>query len=281
MKNRRKELIKFLSRVLNHPVLSKASEVETFLLDDEKYMSVKPSIDRNDSKTERLMNSLTSYVSGKPQEVDNWYEQQKAYISQIESQYKVLLNKVIVIVNGTKDQSFSYKGLSDIAKELSILEDTNNPKVSHYFKKLSECTLKISENEKLIKEAFINTLEDSLRDFIRFFGSVHESLSIRDIDLSNYQSTARAKQNKQEKLHRNPSDAKLAKEVRNLEEKEVKYADQFESTSKTLREELDNFYRMKQHEFKESFIKLVKQCEEHHKKSCLFWKDILDAIQDV
>lgn len=283
LKNRKKELVKFLSRVLNHQTLSKASEVETFLLDDDRFRSTKLSLDKNEStsRSERFINSLSSYVSGKPQEIDSWYEQQKAYINQIESQYKVLLNKFIVIVNGTKDQSFSFKGLSDIAKELSILEDTNNPRVSHYFKKLSECTLKVSENEKLIKETFISTLEDSLRDFIRYFEAVNESFNIRDSDLSNYQSSTKSKESKQEKLHKNPSDPKLIKEVNDAEEKELKCANQYKTTTKTLREELANFYKLKQHEFQESFIELLKRCEEHHRKSSLYWKEILDAIQGV
>lgn len=267
-----------MERILNNPLFSNSYHVTAFISDDGKFENAKQ---QKDKSGKSLLSSLTSIVSSKPQEIDEWFERQKDYLTQTETHFNILLNKLTVLKNNTKDQSFSYQGISQVSSLLSELEASRDRKLSEWYKKLSVVASSLSEIDKKVSINLASTLEDSIRDHIRYIQSAtKEAMVERENYLASFQSNSRAREAKQEKLHKNPSDLKALKEVNDAEAREVDSRQQFYAVSKFLKEELIEYDSERYKDIKNSLYELVKQRVESLKETMDLWQELYNSLQE-
>lgn len=280
MRNRRKELESFLRRALNKPVVCDSDDLRIFLLSDSEFVAAKEA--KKEKLSSSILNSLSNLVlTGKAREVDEWFDQEKGYLNDLHNQTEILLNKFLVISKNTRDLGHAYHDIGQTSSVLSTLETHHDGTLSRWFQSITDVSQRLSENEKALADELVESIEDTLRDQLRFIESATtEALSDRDTDLLIYQNATQVRENRQERLHKNPSDQKARNEVNDAEAKETETRNQFYLISKILKEELSNFYNLKQVAMKQSLKILVQKNLDYHYKACDLWKETLQSLNE-
>lgn len=265
---------------MNKPVVCESQDTYAFLLPDAEFQEAKES--RKEKLSSSLLNSLSNLVlSGKAREVDEWFDQEKGYLADLHSQTEILLNKFLVISKNTRDVGRAYHDISQTSSVLSTLETHHDAPLSKWLQNLADVSLRLSENEKELANDFVESIEDTLKDQLRFIQSATtEALADRDTDLLIYQNATHHRETRQERLHKNPSDQKARNDVNEAETKETETRNQFYMISKVLKEELAEFYTLKHTNMKKSLLTIVKKNVDYHKKACDLWKEILEIMEN-
>lgn len=274
---------KFLRRVLSNKAFLESKDVKNFIeLNESRFAALREVKDGSNSIFSSLSKKITKVKEfvGSTFEVDDWYDNQKAYIQQIEEEYKVLVNKSKSISLKEKDSSHVWKDMSETASILATEESIHDKKLSKYFEKMSEITSQLANLEREIYNKQKENFEDVISDQLDLFTPVKNILVDRDLDLYLYQSSMNTKEIKLEKLNKNPDDMKLREDLKECELKEKKAKKQFEKTSEVVREELNRFFEIRSKESREAFHNLVQDMMNYHLACADTWKGMLKSINE-
>ena len=285
---RRKELERFLKRVLNQPLFLANEDLRTFLEASEAVLMQAKSQKPVDAEGKPkgffsgLMDKVTSVQQslGTANEVDEWFDQQRRYWQTIENNIGLLLSRSAAISKRHKELGQSWMELSAISSTLASNESPTDALLSAYEQKLSEITSQLSSLESELSDNQTNYFEDSLKDWIRVINSAHEVLDNRLADLLAYQNATKTRDAKQEKLNKNPSNANAQQELNDAEARETTCRNQFELISKTAREELDGLLKVKSQELAVAIRRLVQNSMNYHLSAASLWKEILSSIEE-
>lgn len=289
---RRKELERFLKRILNQPLFLGNEDLRTFLEASEavlmqaKSQKGSSSSSSSEGPKKSFFSGILDKVSsvqqslGTANEVDEWFEQQRRYWQTIENNIGLLLSRSASISKRHRELSQAWMELSSISTTLSGNETPTDELLSGYHAKLAEVTSQLSALESEMSENQTNYFEDSLKDWIRVINSAHEVLDNRTNDLLAYQNATKSRESKQEKLNKNPSNANAQQELNDAEARETTCRNQFELISKTARDELDGLLKVKSQELAVAIRRLVQNSMNYHLSAASLWKEILSSIED-
>lgn len=283
MNNRRKELERFLIRVLNREEFLESQDLQNFIqLDDSQFADIRAYKEKSKSFFSSISEKFTSVQAsiGKTEEVDEWFDQQKGYLLTLETQFQVLFNKSHVISNKGKDIARSWSDIGQTSSVLTSAESIHDKVLSKWFAKFSEITNQLSSYEREMADKQVDYFEDVLKDYLRLMESIKETFNNRNIELYQYQSSSRARSAKEEKLHKNPDDPKLKQELIEATEKEKEAKSIFENTSVIVKEEILKFYKTKNKEITRAIHNLVQSRMDYHLKCADLWKEMLSITQE-
>jgi sorting nexin-1/2 len=172
-----------------------------------------------------FMSFLTEKVTsvqaaiGKPEEIDNWFEEQKTYLNTLETQLHQLLNRASVISSHSRAISTSWASLGQASNALQSCELDQDKVLATFYGKLTEVSNQVSALEKELAENETEYFEDSMKDYIRIIGATKDVLSNRSTDLWHYQQATKSREGQADKLEKGrgtSKEASLADQLREV-----------------------------------------------------------------
>lgn len=228
-----------------------------------------------------LLDKVTNVQAsvGVPNEVDLWFDNQNEYWKTIQNNLALLLNRSSAISKEYRQIYQIWNEFSLICNSSSSIENSADPLLSKYFKKLSEITTRVSDLNLSVSNDQTDYFDDTLRDWIRVIDAIFEILSNRKQDLWLYQSAIKTKESKQESYNKKPSE-KLKTELNDAELKESSSKDQFENISKSVREQLERVIQLKAGELISSIRFMSEKSKDLHTNCASLWKEVLLTIEE-
>jgi len=286
---RRKELERFLKRILVHPELSQSRELQLFLtaselaLEVEKAKPIEEPPPPPKKKDENFFASwtatITSAVTGPSvalKEIDPFFEAQKVYLTNLDQQLQVMVERSDV---NTKKKQELITYLADFSHAASLaagFEFGHDDGLASFWEKLSQILQQMSTltNDLVIGE--MDLFENQIKDYIRIVNACKDLMENRNNLLLAYQ-TNKANLNlklDRFKNSRNPEIEEATEETKNSEEK-------FNSLSTSAKSELSTFKTKKGRDIRKAIRELVRLNINHQLKVGNLWKELLVELEDI
>jgi len=211
---RRKELQKFLARIIDHPVLSKSSQFHLFLTTSNGE-SLKSQVSGTKKEQTGLLSlfgskipsslsnpieNLSNFAFTPQKEPDQWFDAKKNYINALETQLSALARATNDLIRRQKELSLGMKEFGSTSSFLASCEADHDSWTSQAFTGLAETGESLSTlDEKLVESETVN-FEDVLKDYVRILSSIKEMLNARNEKLVLYQNASKQLESKKEKL---------------------------------------------------------------------------------
>eukprot|EP00026_Physarum_polycephalum_P006569 Phypoly_transcript_06617.p1 GENE.Phypoly_transcript_06617~~Phypoly_transcript_06617.p1 ORF type:complete len:547 (-),score=107.31 Phypoly_transcript_06617:7-1647(-) len=314
IETRRKELEKFLNRVVQHHILNRRPEVIFFLQssDDQfnatKSRTAKPQPRETEQPPVQQQSSggsgFGSFVSflghgighgiaaaanlttatGTAREIDQWFDAKKNYVNALEAHLSALLKSASKLLTKRKELAAAH---SDFASSISIVGSTEAETDSF----LSTAFIRVGQISEHIKDLgeqlFRNEsthFEEALKDYLRVLGAVRDMLADRDEILLEYQNATRAYEAKREKIDKDKArgSSKAKGSERELDEAQRKVDEtkrEYEALSATVRAELEVFDTTRAREIRRMISLLVQSNMEHSLQVVDQWKSYISDTQ--
>jgi sorting nexin-1/2 len=288
---RRRELEKFLKRIVIHPILSNSIHLKSFLENSEILNSKtnKKNTVGNENTEKKFTGGLFSFIGSSIEgisginfnyqnEPDQWFDAKKNYINLLENNLSSLLKIFSLIIKKKKELIQISSEFGTVCSLLSSSEADHDQYVSNNFQKLSEISQQISTlDDKRINNEIL-FFEDSIRDYLRILSSVKEMLDARNEKLSIYQNYSKQYESKEEKYKKTKNLQKNEKELEELKQKENHAKEEFEKISEVVKLELQKFEETKKEDFKIIFEKLSQINIDYQLQAIDQWKIFLNEL---
>jgi len=297
---RRKELERFLKRVLDHPQLSKSDNVKLFLTANEATMDVeraKPKlvvtpVQPPPKKEEKgffayLTESLTSAVTGPTvelKEVDPWFESQRAYLANLDQHLQVLVQRSNA---NTRKKQEMVASLTDFAHAASLAcgcEVGQDDGLADYWSKLSEILNQISTLTDELVHGETDLFEDQVKDYVRLVSACKDLVENRNVallDLQFKQADATLKSERLQKAQGGYRAPSLIIEVQEANDATESASQTFNTLSKSVKSELDVFKQNKGHDIRKALRELVRLNINHQLRVVNLWKELLSELEET
>jgi len=184
---RRRELEKFLKRVLRHSSLSKSQYVKSFLTANEQDMvqhrtqkHVRPKIEEEQSNfftsslsfltsvTQQVMSSVgKDDLVNLVKEVDLSFQESRHYFTDLHTQFAVLQGKADDDIAKTRSLVETLAEFSHSAELMSKCEASQDETLSGFWLKLSQILNQMSELQDALAKNETLILDNTLRDYVR------------------------------------------------------------------------------------------------------------------
>jgi len=184
---RRRELEKFLKRVLRHKTLCKSQYVKYFLTVSEQDMTTyrstmkahtRPKIQQEEQS---FFSSSLSFLTSAAQsvltkagqdynlvkEVDLEFQESKQYFSALHNHFETLQSKASDDIVKTKRLSETLSEFSHSSGLMAQCESSQDPVLSGYWKKLSVILAQMSELQDVLAKNETLIFDNTLRDYVR------------------------------------------------------------------------------------------------------------------
>jgi len=285
---RRRELEKFLKRVVAHPVLVTSQHLQIFLEAPDSAMQEA----KVTHQTGGLLNSVTNFFGVKVMnslapaiEVDMWFDGKTRYIANLESSLLHLANSINSSIFKTCELYDIHTDTAAGMTMLSNCETESNRGLADSLSKLSEVFAQMTALDREYASATKISFEDCLRDYLRLIGSVKVMMSQRLERLAAYQdviSNSKAKKDRLEKIRREGGQVPVAlnHEIERLETMLEREREAYETISKSCRGELERFEQAKAKEIQQAITMLVQSSLTFQLRAVDLWKSFLRNLPD-
>jgi len=263
---RRRELEKFLKRVLRHERLNKSQYLKTFLNANETEMAasrgvkhIRPKIEEEKSFFSSSL-SFFSSVTGQSdpvKEIDLEFDESKTYINGLYTQFDVLEIKSTFDISKTKELVSTLAEFSHSAELMSKCESSQDAILSGFWGKLSTILKQMSDLHETLSTNETFTLGNTLKDYVRITAQAKLTLENRVELLSQLQEAQKKNSN---------SVAALDKELKTV--------------SANVKEELSSFKIKKSKDIRNALRALVAINIEHQQKIVALWKELLSELEE-
>jgi len=273
---RRRELEKFLKRVLRHQTLNKSQYLKYFLTATEQDMaSYRSSIKVHNrpkiQEEQSFFSSSFSFLQSAAQqvltkagqdynlvkEIDLEFQETKQYFVGLHSHFENLQSKSSDDIAKTRELSETLKEFSHSSDLMSQCEASQDAVLSGYWKKLSAILVQMSELQEVLAKNETLIFDNTLRDYVRLTDAGKVCLNNR-LDLL-------LKLQEQQKKNSSCVDA-LDKE--------------FKTVSATIKTEVASFSSKKTKDFRNVLRALIAINIEHHQKVVGLWKELLSELEE-
>lgn len=300
---RRKELERFLKRVVSNKAFFEAEELKSFFDPSVKDLKTAPAPSPAASQGSQEQpqqqqkkggfSGFMSFISdkvntvqaaiGKAEEVDPFFEQQKLYLQGLENALHQLLNRSGTVTKKGRELNAAWTDFAASSAALAQVEADHDKVLHTVYSKLTEVANQISALEKELAENEVEYFEDSLRDYIRIITAAKDVLGNRSHDLLLYQQATKNREARADKLEKSRGTSKesqFADELRDAETKEKEARDAFDSISASTTAQLKTFSQGKNQELGQSVRRFVQANMNHHLRVVDLWKELLTVIED-
>jgi len=263
---RRRELEKFLKRVLRHERLNKSQYLKTFLSANDTEMSasrgvkhIRPKIEEEKSFFSSSL-SFFSSVTGQSdpvKEIDLEFDESKLYITGLFTQFDILENKASFDITKTKELVNTLSEFSHSAELMSKCESSQDSILSGFWGKLSLILKQMSDLHETLSRDESFTLGNTLKDYVRITSQAKLTLENRVGLLQQLQDAQKRNAN---------SVAALDKELKTV--------------SANVKDELSSFKLKKSKDIRNALRALVAINIEHQQKVVALWKELLSELEE-
>jgi len=301
---RRKELERFLKRVLSHPHLSKSPHVTKFLTASDAAMELersKPKIvvtqqqQQQPKKEEKgffaslsaSLSSVTSVVTGPTvelKEIDPYFEIQRAYISNLDQHLQVLVARSNT---NTRKKQEMISSLSDFAHAASLAcgcEIGQDDALSDFWGKLSEILNQVASLTDELVHGETEMFEDQVKDYVRLVGACKDLMENRSavlLELQTCQADATLKSERLQKAQGTPRAPTLDTFLQNANDATNRSEQKYNSITNDIRTELDVFKRKKGQDLRRALRELVRLNINHQLRVVNLWKELLSDLEET
>jgi len=261
---RRRELERFLTRVVSHPSLCTSKYLQLFLetQDSSKFVEViqeeKPaSSGRFFSSIISKATAVTGFGSTVGTEVDSWFSEKSAFISNIKLRLDTLISTSQQVTQLHYDSVTTHMHFMDALKAMGTCEAGNNPTLSLEFTRLSEIMAQLQICEHELADNSSREFVDMLNDYSRIISNVQKVLEWRLMKLGDFQLAEKDYEQKHQKSVAKPGDSKLqaAAEAAHLKIAETKEI--FDCASELVKAEIIRFEATKSQEIHNAIIQFA------------------------
>jgi len=266
---RRKELERFLHRVLSHPKLSKSQFLSPFLTASETGMSEQRGVkfQRKTAQEEGQVSAFFGWAAQKigtatgqsepTKEVDSSFDDLKTYVVGLNEQLVAFEAQVALNINKKKELDVTLVDFSLSAGELSRTEKSQDPLLAEFWGKLSESLKKMSALNAELSQNETNKFDDVLKDYVRLTEAGKFLLENRFELLGKLQI----------------AQAKNSATVSELQA-------ELKSISENVQQELETFKATKTDEIRASLREIVRINMEHQQQVVNLWKALLSDLEE-
>jgi len=283
---RRRELEKFLQRIIVHPVLSESVELQTFL-ESAEILSAPPKAPPKKESSSGLFSFLGSSIetisnlnSTAQNEPDQWFDAKKNYIIALENHLIALGKATSQIIKKRKEMTQAQSDFGLASSLLASSEADQDQWTSVSFNRLSEITTQITTLDEKLADDQTAFFEDVIRDYIRILGAVKEMLTARGEKLIVYQNATKQLEMKKDKFEKGKgvANTKVEKEIEEAEKKMEETKEDFNNISNICKLELQRFESTKLQDIKNLLIKLTQININHDLLVIDQWKGLLHHL---
>jgi len=202
---RRKELERFLKRVLSHPTFKDLPSISVFLEgSDFDVVEAKQKFDNEKRQKSTGFGFLQFFTNNKSEEIDDWFKKYKEYLIEFESNIQQLESNETLLLQSKSELNIHVAGVCSFSNLVAIAEEKyNENKVNIQFRHISELYHQLSiESIQTIKKE-TELFHDILKDAIRTLECAKKLLTNRDDVLNIYDTKSKdyeSKKNKNYKL---------------------------------------------------------------------------------
>jgi len=287
LENRRRELERFLQRIVDHPVLIQSTELQTFLESSESLSTPKvPAVQpRKESTSSSLFSFLGSSIESISNlntiqnEPDQWFDAKRNYINALDSHLNSIVKSINQISKKQKELSLAMTDFSLASSLLASSEADQDQWISNSFNRLSEITTQITVLDEKLVDDQTTSFEDNIRDYIRILGAVKEMLNVRTEKLTLYQNVTKQLETKKEKFEKvKATSSKMEKEIEEAEKRMEETKEDFIKISNICKSELQRFESTKLQDIKNLLIKLTQIHINHDLLIIDQWKGFLHHL---
>jgi hypothetical protein len=283
---RRRELERFLRRILQSPILSESKALKMFLNETEEEMERMVSSGANlvaDEKGEEkpnrflsMFNSVTStvtsrvteLVSGAPptQDPTPWFEAQSGYVNSLGQQLYVVQTRSEAHIIKTREMIATLADFGHAAALLSSSEQEQDAELSKHWTKLSQILDQMSELAKEVSQTQTEVFEDAVKDYVRVVSAVKEIMDVRLQALA--------------KVTAAQKEAATVGDEESKKKEQLAIAD-FKRISKRVKVELQSFREAKGVELRDALLALVKANMDYQLRVADLWKELLRDLEGL
>lgn len=280
VENRRVLLERMVQKIAAHPVLHKDKDFINFLQSENLQVDM---VMKKENSKSSFMSKLGDVFIPKAVEIDEYFENKKLYVDNLESQLKAI-GKAIDVVIKQREEMVSISG--------EFIESLNSLSAAEISKGFSRELIKFSEINGEVKKVYekqafddLFYISNTIDEYYRITGSIKNAFNSRSRIFNNYQA---AVQNLG-KLKINLEKLKMApklrfdkidtteKEIADAENKVFQMKTAFEEVSDILKKELDQFEKEKMNDIKSSLEGYLVAIIDNQRQIVSFWKSYHDC----
>eukprot|EP01114_Cavostelium_apophysatum_P017147 TRINITY_DN5024_c0_g1_i1.p1 TRINITY_DN5024_c0_g1~~TRINITY_DN5024_c0_g1_i1.p1 ORF type:complete len:424 (+),score=125.78 TRINITY_DN5024_c0_g1_i1:1769-3040(+) len=260
---RRRELERFLNRIIAHPILVQSAGLQKFFESAESLSAPKAAPAKGEKKGGGFFSMLNStvetisHITAPQNEPDQWFDAKKNYINNLEAQLTGLAKATGSVVKKHRELGLAYAEFATASSLLSSTEADHSPWISNSFNKLAEISTSVSNLQEALVDNETVFFEDSIRDYVRIIGAAKEMLQARTDKLISYQSATKNLESKKEKQDQGKGNPKLSQEIEAAERRVEDTKAEFNTVSDICKSEIGRFERTKAIEIKRMLVKLT------------------------
>lgn len=286
---RRRELQKFLSRVVSHPSLCTSQSLQLFLEEEDSAVLTASREDETASKGGFLsflgkgMKAMAQLIGT---EVDPWFTEKTQYIENLNTRLELVATAAAATLQHSYELQPKSQALTEAAKGLAGLEREAGKDglrctkaVGTGLNRLSEITAQIQLIEYEKNESVSRSFVDPFRDYQRMIAAVQRALMWRLEKLGDYQGAHRDNEQKQQRLTARPDDAKLKAAAEAAQQRLEETREIYESTSEMVRAELVRFETVKATEIHAAIVEYAQANMNRAMQELHLWKAFVTDLQ--
>ncbi|CAG7667466.1 unnamed protein product [Allacma fusca] len=288
IEKRRAGLERFLVRTASHSVLCIDPDFREFLESDSDLPRSTSTSAFSGAGMVRLFSKFgetVNKISYRMDESDPWFEEKIQNIEALENQLRKVHTSIEVLVINRKE---SAQSTGSFAKSAAILSNSDeHDGLARALAKLAELEEQIEQiqNDQANSDFFL--FSELLKDYIGLIGSVKEVFHERVKAYQTWQhaqqvlSKKREAKSKLELQVKNDRIAQAREEVIEWEGKVERYQEDFESISRIIKKELDQFEVARVKEFKKIIIKYLESQLKHQEELVKYWEAFLPEAKAI
>ncbi|KAG8880932.1 Vacuolar protein sorting-associated protein 5 [Tulasnella sp. 331] len=250
VEGRRFALERCVTKITNHPVLSKDADLKFFLESDSFALDIKHRRQEN-SQGSGILASFGSLAAPRFYEVDEWFDNKRAYLDALESQLKGLVKAIDLVSKQRAEFAVSVSEFADTVAALSV---------SDLSKQLTSSLVVLADVERLYKDLQDTQVRDDMvtvmgtaDEYSRLISSVRLAFNSR-IKLYFASQTAdsdfRRIKSAHEKQRRQGRSTGSMAEIAEAERRAVEARREFDTVTKLIKVELARFEAERVEDFK-------------------------------
>jgi len=286
---RRKELERFLKRVLAHPELCQSPALNMFLTYNEIALEVErnkpldspvaPIAKKEEKSFFASFTALASAVTGPSvelKETDPFFEAQKVYLTNLDQQLQVMVERSDV---NTKKKQELITSLADFAHAASLaagFEFGHDDGLASFWEKLSQILNQMSTLTNELVRGETDLFENQIKDYIRIVGACKDLMENRNILLLAYQTNKTTLNFKTEK-NKGQKNLEIEQLTQETKDSEVKCND----LSSSAKSELETFKTRKGQDLRKAIRELVRLNINHQLRVVNLWKELLGELEEI
>jgi len=270
---RRRELERFLKRVVDHHHLSQSADLQNFF---ESEKSEKESA--GGSKILSFLSGASASPAGNTQDVDPWFDSKKNYIGSLETHFQMLTKNLSIYIKKKREAAAAFAEFGVSCSLLASAEADHDSVTSSSFNRFADIITQGNELEEKRMQDETGVFEENLRDYLRVLVAVKEMLAVRQEKLNAFHNATKQVEQKKERVEKSKGNAKFESEYTAAQLNFTKSELDFNEVSARARAELQHFEANKLKDIKALLVKYTQININYELQMADFWKILLSDL---